>query len=47
LSRKKYVDMKFITPVTAETIEESEKDTMKYEKYISDIRNVFGVKSAT
>jgi hypothetical protein len=50
LSRKKYVDMKFITPVTTdkgETIEESEKDTMKYEKYISDIRNVFGVKSAT
>jgi ubiquitin C len=43
LSRKKYLDMKFITP----TLEEREKNTMTYEKYILDIRTVFGVKSAT
>ena len=50
LSRKKYVDMKFITPLTAgkrETIEEAEKDTMQYDKYITMIRSVFGIKSAT
>jgi hypothetical protein len=50
LSRKKYVDMKFITPVTNgkdETLEEVEKDSMMYEEYIQDIRKVFGVKSAT
>jgi hypothetical protein len=42
LSRKKYLDMKFITP----TLEEREKNDMTYEKYILNIRNVFGVKSA-
>jgi hypothetical protein len=50
LSRKKYVGMKFITPVTSgkvETLEEWEKDSMMYEEYIQDIRKVFGVKSAT
>jgi hypothetical protein len=34
--------MKFITP----TLEEREKNDMTYEKYILDIRNVFGVNSA-
>lgn len=50
LSRQKYIDMKFITPkVTGkvEILEECEKDTMVYEKYVMDIRTVFGVKSAT
>jgi hypothetical protein len=43
LSRKKYLDMEFITP----TLEEREKNDMTCEKYILDIRNnVFGVKSA-
>jgi hypothetical protein len=41
-SRKNFLDMKFITP----TFEEGEKNDMTYEKYILDIRNVFGVKSA-
>ena len=50
LSRKKYIDMKFITPVTngkGETLEEGEKESMIYEKYIQNIRRVFGVKSAS
>jgi hypothetical protein len=43
LSRKKYIDMNFITA----NIDGREKNTMTYEKYIFDIRTVFGVKSAT
>lgn len=47
LSRKKCIDMKFITPVATqkgETLKENENDHMKYDKYISDIRNVFSLK---
>jgi hypothetical protein len=50
LSRKKYIDMKFITPVTngkGETLEEGEKESMIYETYIQNIRRIFGVKSAS
>ena len=50
LARKKYIDMNIITPVAngkGETIEEREKDDMVYDKYISQIRNVFGIRSAT
>jgi ubiquitin C len=51
LSRKKYIDMKFITPVTngkgETTLEEGEKESMIYENYIQSIRGIFGVKSAT
>jgi len=50
LSRKKYVDNKFITPVPdrkgGETLEEREEDTMVYDRYVKDIRNAFGVSSA-
>lgn len=49
LSRKKYIDLNFITPAGSgkeETITEAEKDTMLYEKYIAEMRNVFGIKSA-
>jgi len=49
LSRKKCVEMKFITPVPAsgkspETIVEGEKNPIKYERHIADIRKVFRVK---
>jgi len=48
LARKKYVDMNFITPVKddkgMDTLEEREKDFMAYDKYISELRRVFGVK---
>ena len=50
LSRKKCIELKVITPVKNgkhETLEEAEKDTMIYDKYITDIRQVFGVRSAT
>jgi len=51
LSRKKYVDMKFITPTVdtkgRETLEERETDTMMYDRYVLYIRNTFNVKSAT
>jgi len=48
LPREKYVQMNFITPVPAtdkspETIAEQEKNTMAYERYIMQIRDVFGV----
>ncbi|CAB9516895.1 Polyubiquitin (Fragment) [Seminavis robusta] len=43
LSRKKYIDMKFITP-DGDTIKEREKDTMQYDKYILLVRQVIGVK---
>ena len=43
LSRKKFIDSNFITP-SGDTIEEREKDNMKYDKYIALIRGVFGVK---
>ena len=47
LSRKKYIDMGFIhlkmTP-KGETLEEEETDTMVYDKYIGDIRRIFGVR---
>ena len=49
LSRKKYLDMQFITPVTTAkgpSLAQAESDTMKYDRYIHDIRAVFGVKSA-
>ena len=48
LSRKKYIDMNFITPVDGkeDTIAEAEKDTMTYEKYIAEMRTVFGIRSA-
>ena len=49
LSRKKYLDNGFITPVDTEkgpSLAEAELDTMKYDRYIHDIRNVFGVRSA-
>jgi len=47
LSRQKYIDNKFITVVQSpkgETIEEREKDNMKYDKYIAMIRKTFGMK---
>jgi hypothetical protein len=50
LSRKKYLEMNFITPTVEkgkDTLAEAEKDTMKYDKYILDMRKIFGVKSAT
>ena len=43
LSRKKYIDSKFIT-LTGDSIAEAEKDTMTYDKYIAMIRGVFGMK---
>lgn len=47
LSRQKFIDMKFMTIVDTgkggETLAEAEKETMKYEKYISSMRGVFGV----
>jgi ubiquitin C len=49
LSRKKYLDMKFITPTTGrkgETLVEAETDSLMYDKCIADIRKVFGIKSA-
>jgi hypothetical protein len=50
LSRKKYIDMKFITLASngkGEILEEGEKESMIYEKYIQNIRRIFGVKSAS
>ena len=48
LARKKYLDMKFITPISdqkeGETLEEREKDTGMYDKYVYQIRDVFGIK---
>ena len=47
LSRKKYIEMGFITPKQGpkgEYLEEQENETMVYEKYISDLRKIFGVK---
>jgi len=42
--------MKFITPISdqkeGETLEEREKDTGMYDKYVYQIRDVFGIKSA-
>jgi len=50
LSRTKYVEMKFITPLVSddsdETLEEREKDHVVYDKYVAEIRNVFGIKLA-
>ena len=48
LSRKKYIDMNFITPVTdkgngTETLEEQEKDSVLYDRYIAELRRMFGV----
>jgi hypothetical protein len=51
LSRKRYLDMTFITLETLsngeETVAERETDTMTYDKYVMDIRRVFDIKSAT
>ena len=51
LSRKKYLEMKFITPVPdkkgGETLAQREKDTMKYEQHVLSIRSHFGIKSAS
>mmetsp|Transcript_17796 Transcript_17796/g.33786 ORF Transcript_17796/g.33786 Transcript_17796/m.33786 type:complete len:2165 (-) Transcript_17796:45-6539(-) len=49
LSRKKYLENGFITPVMTEkgeSLEQAETDTMKYDRFIHDIRGVFGVRSA-
>jgi hypothetical protein len=50
LLRQKYIDMKFITVVDigkgGETLANAEKETMKYDKYISTMRGIFGVSSA-
>jgi hypothetical protein len=49
LSRKKCVDIGFITVVTSgkdETLAQRETDTMLYDKYVFDIRQIFGIKSA-
>lgn len=47
LSRSKYIEMKFITPMQdakGETIAEREKDHLTYDKYIAMIRGVFNIK---
>ena len=49
LSRKKYLEMGFITEESTQkglTLVQAETDTMNYDRYIHDIRAVFGVKSA-
>ena len=49
LSRTKYLANGFITPVMTgkgESLEQAETDTMKYDRFIHDIRGVFGVRSA-
>lgn len=49
LSRKKMLDMEFITPIDTgkgESLAEAETDTMQYDKYIIALRGVFGVSVA-
>ncbi|GKZ01305.1 hypothetical protein MPSEU_001081500 [Mayamaea pseudoterrestris] len=49
LSRKKCIDSNFITVVASgkgETLAQRETDTMMYDKYVFEIRNIFGIKSA-
>jgi hypothetical protein len=50
LSRKKYVDMGFITPIITdkgESLAEGEADTQLYDKYVNHIRSIFGVQLVT
>jgi len=49
LSRKKFITSKFITPMKVgkkEELQETEHNTNAYDKYITQIREVFGIRAA-
>ena len=48
--RTKAMEKKFITPVghgKTETLKEAEQNTRIYDKYVTEIRAIFGIKATT